>query len=103
MICWYGTGRTGWEWPLRIISTVLLWGLVISGGVALRRYVAGAQRPTDLPAPTPTSKRVGVKQPITSEIDKPDSRQRREVFDVVDSAARPATRRTSNTVFAPAA
>jgi hypothetical protein len=84
MICWYGTGRTGWECPLRIISRVLLWGLVISGTAALVRYLRGAQRPADRSA------------------DEPDY-QRLDVLVDLDAAMRPAARSTSNTVLATAA
>ena len=85
MICWYGTGRAGWQCPLRIISTVLLWGLVISGIVALGRSLNSAQRPTTPPAQAPTSERVGVERLAESEIDEPDQRQRLDMFDVLDN------------------
>jgi putative membrane protein len=103
MTCWYGTGRTGWEWPLRIISMVLLWGMVISGIVALSRYLSGAQRATAPPAQAPTSERVGVEQRAESEIDELDYRERLDVFDKVDAAMRPTAGPTSHTVLPTAA
>jgi hypothetical protein len=76
---------------MRIISTVLLWGLVISAGVALRRYLTGAQRTTALPAQMRTSERVGVKQPVSSEIDdEPDYRQRVDLDGDHVASAEPA-------------
>ena len=101
MICWYGTGRTGWEWPLRIISTVLLWGLVISGTAALVRYLRGA-RLTAPSAQAPTSEGLGVERLAENETDELGY-QRRGVVGVLDAATRPAARPTSNTVLATAA
>lgn len=102
MICWYGTAKTGWEWPLRIISTVLLWGLVISGTAALVRYLRGAQRPTAPSAQAPAAEGLGVERLAGSELDEPGY-QRRGVVGVLDAAMRPAARPVSDTVLATAA
>lgn len=38
---WYGPGMGGWGYALMTVSTVLFWGLLILGIVALIRYLRG--------------------------------------------------------------
>lgn len=36
---WYGDGMGGWGFALMIVSTVVFWGVLIAGGIALFRYL----------------------------------------------------------------
>lgn len=38
---WVGNGMDGWSYVLMIVSTVLFWGVLITGIVMLLRYLAG--------------------------------------------------------------
>lgn len=38
MMFWYGNGMSGWGYALMTVGTVLFWGLIIVGVVALFRY-----------------------------------------------------------------
>jgi len=46
---WYGDGMSGWGIALMTVSTVLFWGLVIVGIVALVRYASRSPQQTGLP------------------------------------------------------
>ncbi|MGH9251773.1 MAG: SHOCT domain-containing protein [Acidimicrobiales bacterium] len=36
---WYGDGMGGWGFALMAVSTVVFWGVLIAGGVAVFRYL----------------------------------------------------------------
>jgi putative membrane protein len=46
MMYWNNGGTSGWGYALMSISMIVVWALIIAGGVALFRY-AGGPRPFD--------------------------------------------------------
>ena len=44
MMDWYGNDMNGWGYALMTVSTVLIWGLIILGLIALVRYFARENR-----------------------------------------------------------
>ncbi len=40
MMCWYGNGMDGWGSAVTLFNSLLFWGLIIVGVVALVRYLA---------------------------------------------------------------
>src|SRR5690242_15084765 len=53
MMDWSGNGMSGWGYALMGLSTVLFWGLLVVGIVALVRYSGLAQRGSPHASPTP--------------------------------------------------
>jgi len=45
MMHWYGNDMNGWGYALMAASTVLIWGLIILGLIALACYFARENRP----------------------------------------------------------
>jgi len=80
MMGWYGSGMGGWGFVLMSVSTVLFWGLVVFGIVALIRYTGrGAQAGTAVRPPSAPNQ-VLAERFARGEIDEDEYRQRLRVL-----------------------
>jgi hypothetical protein len=54
---WYGDGMGGWGFVLMAVSTVVFWGALIAGGIALFRYLnrTAANPEPATPGPLPSN------------------------------------------------
>ncbi len=53
MMYWYGNGgMSGWGWALATIGMVVFWGVLITAGVALFRYLAHTGQQPQPPGPS---------------------------------------------------
>lgn len=84
MMWWYGDGMNVWGYTMMTVSTVLFWGLVIFGVIALVRYLARADRP--LAAAGPTPEQILAERFARGELDE---QQYRERLHTLQSRARP--------------
>lgn len=56
MMYWYGnSGMSGWGWALMTIGMVVFWGVLITAGVALFRYLSRGPQQPPAPAGAPQS------------------------------------------------
>ncbi len=78
MMWWYGNGNgngmDGWGYVLMTVSTVLFWGLVIFGVIALVRYLGRQDRLVAASRPTP--EQVLAERFAHGQIDEPEYRER---------------------------
>jgi putative membrane protein len=84
---WYGDGTGGWGFVLMAVSTVVFWGAVIAGGVALFRYL---NRTTAKPASSetrPTPEQLLAERFARGEIDQEEYRQRLDTLRSAGPAA----------------
>ncbi|MET0641722.1 MAG: SHOCT domain-containing protein [Jiangellaceae bacterium] len=73
---WYGDGMGGWGFVLMAVSTVVFWGALIAGGVALFRYLnRTAAKPASSEA-RPTPEQLLAERFARGEIDEEEYRQR---------------------------
>jgi putative membrane protein len=73
---WYGHGIGGWGYGLTAIITVLFWGAVIYGIVALIRYTRRDGTPGREPLQPPTPERLLAERFARGEIDEHEYHQR---------------------------
>lgn len=71
----WGTGMGWWGWAFMGLTTVLLWGAVIAGIVAIFRGPGSASRPSE-----PTPREVLDERFARGEIDAEEYRARRSVL-----------------------
>lgn len=78
MMYWYGNGIGGWGYALMTIGTVLFWGAVIFGIVALFRYGRrdAPQRREPAGPPLPEPERLLSERFVRGEIDEDEYHQR---------------------------
>jgi putative membrane protein len=86
MMWWYGSPMGGWGALFMTITTVLFWGLIILGVIALFRYVNRGDRPT-MSGFTP--EQVLAERFARGEIDEQEYRQR---LDTLRGISRPGVR-----------
>ena len=80
---WYGPGMNGWGYGLMTVSMVLFWALIISGIVALIRYLGRAGQVTSA---RPTPQQLLDERYARGEIDEEEYRRR---LDVMTAGTRP--------------
>ena len=77
MMWWYGNHMSGWGYLFMTINTILFWGLIILGVIALLRYLArGDRSTTSRPAP----EQVLAERFARGEIDEQEYHQRLDVL-----------------------
>jgi putative membrane protein len=86
MMWWYGSPMGGWGALFMTITTVLFWGLIILGVIALFRYVNRGDRST-MSGSTP--EQILAERFARGEIDEQDYRQR---LDTLRGISRPGVR-----------
>jgi putative membrane protein len=86
MMWWYGSPMGGWGVLFMTITTVLFWGMIILGVVALFRYLNRGDRPT---MSRSTPEQVLAERFARGEIDEQDYRQR---LDTLRGISRPGVR-----------
>lgn len=77
MMNWYGNSMSGWGYALMAVGTVLFWGLLVLGVVALIRYLGRRDRPTDT---RPAAEHVLAERFARGDIDESEYRQRLDVL-----------------------
>lgn len=86
MMWWYGSPMAGWGALFMTINTVLFWGLIILGVIALFRYLNRGDRST---ASRSTAEQVLAERFARGEIDEQEYRQR---LDTLRGISRPNVR-----------
>jgi putative membrane protein len=71
MMFWWGQGMNGWGYVLMSLSTVLFWGVVILGIVALVRYLGRCSPSAGASVPRPSAEQVLAERFARGEIDEP--------------------------------
>jgi putative membrane protein len=73
---WYGDGMGGWGFALMAVSTVVFWGALIAGGVALFRYLNRTTAKPGTSETRPTPEQLLAERFARGEIDDEEYRQR---------------------------
>lgn len=77
---YWGDGMGGWGMALMTVSTLLFWGLVIAGIVALVRYTGRGAPRSGSPAETATPQQVLAERYARGEIDEEEYTRRLAVL-----------------------
>ncbi len=73
---WYGNGMDGWGFVLMALSSLVFWGALIAGGIALFRYLnRAAAKPGSVEA-WPTPEQLLAERFARGEIDEEEYRRR---------------------------
>ena len=78
---YWGNGMGGWGMVLMTISSLLFWGLVIAGIVALVRYAGRSSHVGAPPGDRPTPQQVLAERFARGEIDEDEYTRRLQVLD----------------------
>ena len=73
---WYGDGMGGWGFALMAVSTVVFWGALIAGGIALFRYLNRTAKKPGTGETRPTPEQLLAERFARGEIDDEEYRQR---------------------------
>jgi putative membrane protein len=73
---WYGDGMGGWGFALMIVSTVVFWGVLIAGGIALFRYLNRTAVNVGSSETRPTPEQVLAERFARGEVDEEEYRRR---------------------------
>ena len=73
---WYGDGMGGWGFALMAVSTVVFWGALITGGIALFRYLNRTAAKPGTAETRPTPEQLLAERFARGEIDQEEYRQR---------------------------
>ncbi|MGH9249617.1 MAG: SHOCT domain-containing protein [Acidimicrobiales bacterium] len=73
---WYGDGMGGWGFVLMAVSTVVFWGVLIAGGIALFRYLNRTAGQPGGGETRPTPERLLAERFAGGEIDEDEYRRR---------------------------
>lgn len=78
MMYWYGNGgMSGWGWALATIGMVVFWGVLITAGVALFRYLSRSpQQPPATPGAPQSPEAILAERFARGEIDENEYRDR---------------------------
>jgi putative membrane protein len=73
---WYGNGMGGWGFVLMAVSTVVFWGALIAGGIALFRYLNRTAAKPGTGETRPTPEQLLAERFARGEIDEEEYRRR---------------------------
>lgn len=76
----YGYGMGGWGFLAMVISSLLFWGLLITGIVVLVRHFGAGGRATGTAYPTPNPEQILAERYARGEIDEEEYRRRLETL-----------------------
>jgi len=85
---YWGNGMGGWGMVLMTVSSLLFWGLVIAGIVALVRYAGRGAQAGAPTGPRPTPQEVLADRFARGEIDEEEYTRRLQVLDGTASTQR---------------
>jgi putative membrane protein len=84
---WYGDGMGGWGFALMAVSTVVFWGAVIAGGIALFRYLNRTAATPGIGDTRPAPEQLLAERFARGEMDEEEYRQRLDTLRSAGPAA----------------
>jgi putative membrane protein len=85
---WYGNGMGGWGFVLMAVSTLVFWGALIAGGIALFRYLNRTATKPGGDETRPTPEQLLAERFARGEIDEDEYRQRLDTLRAAGPVAR---------------
>jgi len=76
MMWWYGNGMSGWGYLMMAVSTVVFWGVLIAGGIAVFRSMNRSPANPGSAETRPTPERLLAERFANGEIDEEEYRRR---------------------------